>query len=582
MSPADAAQGMPASTRRRTTAQSRPEGPASGHAFATAFLDHMATALPEPLRRHLDRLGLTCRAVLTMSRNGAVSHVGQPQAGELAAWVRAATGRRGRSLEPEQVGRLLEAMRSQQPLVLRVDLGLDALPRRWREVLAARLADPPRSLEDVGQSFGITRERVRQLEGYALRIVGQDGTLAAELDQRLAKLRARRTAELTLDELAAASWFHGIDSRPGLLSRLLELLACYHRVFAVQDDTAIVTLAAGEPKDLVAACCRRLDALPRQLQGRHPRVLQELRRELRERGVPELEPLVTAATGELTRSRRGFGKAISTPERIEDALRAHGGEMTIEALVTALRREVPAITERNLRAAIERADVVCSGLSRYVLRELLRHHDRLLPRVREDAIELMRCEPWRQWRCDDLLAALAEAGAAWAQTLPAHALDHLLRQLPEAARLGRGYFALREAGHAARRQIRDVAEEILREQGKPLPYEQLFAAIAEERSIGVNFNIRFPLVRLPAGIGLAPRDLGLQPAEFEQLVAAVRARLSSQRVVTRSELQALERELRPGAVAVPVAVLFSLLVQEPGIRLAPGQTGLARRVRKQP
>ena len=49
---------------------------------------------------------------------------------------------------------------------------LDALPDRERKVIELRfglLGEQPRTLEEVGRAFGVTRERIRQIENNTLK-----------------------------------------------------------------------------------------------------------------------------------------------------------------------------------------------------------------------------------------------------------------------------------------------------------------------------------------------------------------------------------------------------------------------------
>ena len=49
---------------------------------------------------------------------------------------------------------------------------LGALPVRERQVIELRFGlrgGPPRTLEEVGRAFGVTRERIRQIENQSLK-----------------------------------------------------------------------------------------------------------------------------------------------------------------------------------------------------------------------------------------------------------------------------------------------------------------------------------------------------------------------------------------------------------------------------
>jgi len=53
-----------------------------------------------------------------------------------------------------------------------VSRALAVLPRREREVLEMRFGlagGKPRTLEEVGQAFNVTRERIRQIENHTLK-----------------------------------------------------------------------------------------------------------------------------------------------------------------------------------------------------------------------------------------------------------------------------------------------------------------------------------------------------------------------------------------------------------------------------
>ena len=78
--------------------------------------------------------------------------------------------------EPVTIGVLLyEAASNRLDFRLRredVERALGSLPRREREVIELRFGlngKKPRTLEEVGQAFGVTRERIRQIENNTLK-----------------------------------------------------------------------------------------------------------------------------------------------------------------------------------------------------------------------------------------------------------------------------------------------------------------------------------------------------------------------------------------------------------------------------
>ena len=53
-----------------------------------------------------------------------------------------------------------------------IQRALDSLPERERRVIELRFGltgEPPRTLEEVGRAFGVTRERIRQIENNTLK-----------------------------------------------------------------------------------------------------------------------------------------------------------------------------------------------------------------------------------------------------------------------------------------------------------------------------------------------------------------------------------------------------------------------------
>ena len=73
---------------------------------------------------------------------------------------------------PDDITPMPSDSASQQMLKEQMEVLLETLESRERQVIELRfgLVDgQPRTLEEVGQAFGVTRERVRQIETKALR-----------------------------------------------------------------------------------------------------------------------------------------------------------------------------------------------------------------------------------------------------------------------------------------------------------------------------------------------------------------------------------------------------------------------------
>ena len=445
-------------------------------------------------------------------------------------------------------------------------------------VLRRYLAADAPTLAEVGVELGITRERVRQLRAKVFGVLLGDGSLLAEVERRLTALRSGRRSPLRVDELPRVdAWFVGLAKQPFVLGRILAEFEARHRTMSTSDGE-IVTLAGGINLDQVVAACRaRFDQLPPRVAPTDQAIHAIIDEELSQRELQDLQPLVVAAIKGMIRTGNGFVLAPTHRDRVEAVLQDLGGIAGVAEIVSALQAQGVAADERTVRGALERADVVREGRSRYVLRSRLRPYDRFLPRVREDVVGLMLCEPHRQWRADDLRGALIEAEAAWAEEVPPHALEHLMHQVDELVYLARSYWGLRQEGQTHRLKISDLAVSLLEANGEPMTRKDLRAALSEHRSLGVNYKLRFPVVSLGDRFGLAPRDLGLNARAFERLRASVRSALECESWLSPERIRKLLREATPNAASMSLAPVLSLLTSEVRLNLTIQQDGLQKR-----
>lgn len=405
---------------------------------------------------------------------------------------------------------------------------------RDRELLERRtLADPPATLQDLAREWNVTRERVRQLEERWIERCPV--VQPARLDDLLERSRAGRTTPLRLPELAQrAPWLAGVDGHRALFAAALRSFRCRHR-FCPDDDGGYVTLAIASDRAKVLRPCRAALRDPAMRRRTMQQKAAAVAAVLHELGVAELAPVVLAHL-----EAEGAGVIEPTNrERVEHLLEQAEQPMTFQQILKAMAP----MSARRLSIVLAEADVAHAGHRSYVLRRKLPDLTPLLPQVHDDVLAFLGCEPELQWGTAKLLAALEEAGAEWAATLPLAAFETLIERIDGVKNLKRGLWGL-AAAHDSRRQIIDIAIEVLAANGGPMPFERVFAAVQERRSTGQTWRPRFPVVILADGrLGLGERDLGLTPAVFAAWTHAVQQRIDAGVPVAAGDLPALMVEV---------------------------------------
>ena len=419
---------------------------------------------------------------------------------------------------------------------------------RDRELIERRtFCDPPATLQELARDWNVTRERVRQLEDRWIERCPV--VQPARLDDLLESLRTGRTTPLRLPELVQqAPWLAGVDTQRALFAAALRSFRCRHR-FCPDDDGGYVTLAIAADRVKMLRACRAVLRDPamrrRSMQGKAEAVAAVLH----ELGIAELAPVVLA---QLEAEGRGVIEPTNR-ERLEHLLEQAEQPMTFQQLLQAMAP----MSARRLSIVLAEADVARAGHRTYVLRRKLQDFASVLPQVRDDVLAFLGCEPELQWGTAKLLAALEEAGAEWAATLPLAAFETLLGRIDGVKNLKRGLFGLASA-HDSRLQIVDIAIEVLTAHGGPMPFERVFAAVRARRSTGPTWRPRFPVVILADGrLGLGERDLGLTPAVFAAWTHAVQQRIDAGVPVAARDLPPLLVEA--GGPRLPEDVLLANL-----------------------
>lgn len=95
------------------------------------------------------------------------------------------------------------------------------------EIILARIGlnNPPLTLEEIGEQFNITRERVRQIEKKAKEKISLNGDFINSLDKRITKIREKMTIPLRPEDLIFydSTYFKDTNIKPWLVPNILKL-----------------------------------------------------------------------------------------------------------------------------------------------------------------------------------------------------------------------------------------------------------------------------------------------------------------------------------------------------------------------
>ena len=128
-----------------------------------------------------------------------------------------------------------------QSLLESVRRTLSRMDGRDREILAGRIGldAPPKTLAGIAVGFGLTRERIRQIERRTIDRILKKEPWAASFRRRMGKILDSRQEPLPLAELETADdWFAGMKDRPECLSFLIRALC--------RDKTGVVAIGGAE------------------------------------------------------------------------------------------------------------------------------------------------------------------------------------------------------------------------------------------------------------------------------------------------------------------------------------------------
>lgn len=409
---------------------------------------------------------------------------------------------------------------------------LRRLPERLADILSRRvgLHGPPPTLEELGKSFGLTRERIRQLESRAWKRL-QTERWVVEVPRRLELLLRARREPLWLALLPALDEFFDVEGITEIvLLRLIEAVSDGRLHCFRIDGAALCTTIREETytllKQTYQARVKDLTALrPSQLQVQ---VLAESlamdvgARELGAEIYRAAEPLMHFA--KLPDSKEvvlvAFGRGI---EHVVVAVLEESTEPLHYSAVhrLAVQRIGDEIELRRVHNALAQRGIYLFGRGIYGLRRHLRASESEIFDVRGMAEEIVLSgDPDRQWHTREILRKLESTPNAPRTDFTAYDLNIILSESKRLRYLNRMVWVANSSSHrdsADRIDIAQACTTLLREAGRPLTRAELLDGLKDWRGVGDHFQLHGSeeVLALSPGVwGLRERDLPLTPSEI--------------------------------------------------------------------
>lgn len=498
-----------------------------------------------------DLQGLTTSELRRFSNFGRTSthHL----AGILHRAILAGPGNIQSELEEPLTGTLLDSVRE----------SLAKCTDRERDILARRMGldCEPQTLQEIGESYGITRERVRQLEDKLVtRLIRQevwDDVLAL----KLRKILADREFPLPLIGAEALEpWFTGLGQQPELAHYLIANMCATGASIVEIAGMEYLGFLSQEAWEAALTSARRL--LAGGVKERWPRADCEYYvRCLLPDGCSEFAGLLwETASAWCHFADDGAGEILTSYGR--------GADQLVEAILQESDRPLhyseitPIASKRGGREIDERRVHNAAAEVGYLFGPgtygLLKHLS--VTRAEREALAdeaadiVSEGSAERQWHTSELLEHLRERGIDLPGGFSKYELDIALKQQGELTSFGRMVWGNSNAtGETARVEIRQAVIALLSHAGRPLTSSELRQRLIAVRGInhGMQFAAQDPLIKLDwTTWALNDRDISVkrpdQNAFLDDLAELLRARGSAVHVSECSAL--LGNRLPPRAI----------------------------------
>jgi hypothetical protein len=397
----------------------------------------------------------------------------------------------------------------------------------------------PETLEEVGRSYGLTRERIRQLESKALKRITRSEYWDDLLAAKLKELLAGREFPLPLIGVEAVDrWFEGIGKNPRAAKYILDNLCV--------TPVGLITIAGVEylchlDQDGWNATLSSARNLLKHAEGENwtrarARIMVE---GLLPSEASELKGILWAEVAAKCHFGGDSDDAVllrygSGADQVVEAVLFEAEEPLhfTEIARRASQRAGREIDERRAHNAAQEIGYLFAPGTYGLLRHVGVPSDQL-GTIAEEAAEIVQAgEEGKQWHASELLGELIARGVVQDDRVDKHVLNIALHEHKQLQSLGRMVWAAPgSTNDIARIEIRQALIWILQQAGQPLSSDELRQRLIAVR--GINSTMQFavvdPLIKLSASTwGLNDRDLAVkrqdQPALLDRIVTDLHSR----------------------------------------------------------
>lgn len=487
-----------------------------------------------------------------------------------------------RLLAPGEVG----SESKEPPALLSVGLlvnllkTLNQIDERDRNILLNRMgfSQKPRTLEDIGSEYGVTRERIRQIEKRSLERIIEKELWDDVLRHRLGAILDDRNDPLPLFGLEVVDeWFRGTADKQDVLEYLIDVM-CEKRFHVLKvGEFRYVSRVEQEAWEGKLKEARQLLEGAVELNWSEAECRQTVDSFLPAWGK-ELAPLLWAEASRLchfsgsdgARTLTAYGRGLE--QLIQVVLEESSRPLhTSEVAKSVGDLSGKQVDEQQIRNPVANVGVLL-GRGIYGLRKHVPLSDLEIETVAEVATEIVaEHSSGRQWHTSELLAEVLEIEGSLSDRLDKYGLSVALQMKSQLKYLGRLVWVLPDADDLHRVDIRDAVVEILDTAGGPLTSREINERLSKIRGLNGAVQIwnRDPVLRVGRGIwGLNDRDLAVkreeQPALIDRVFTALRQKGSG------IHLDEIDRYI-DGLVSVDPEAVFSIATLDDRIAVSIGR-----------